>query len=106
MQLYNLKNIGQRIKLLREDRRITINELCNNIGINKTSLSRIEAGNYQTKFITFKKILEYFEVSPDYLLCGDFYEVIKPKLDKLNENQRQALIELLKLMLRMKYENE
>lgn len=62
------KAIGHKIKVLRKSLGLTQNELAENIGIARATLSGYENQISQPDIETLKKIAIFFSVSTDYLL--------------------------------------
>jgi len=58
-----------RIKEIRQKRRITQAELAKQIGVAQNTLSYWENGKYDVDNDSLKKIADYFQVSTDYLLA-------------------------------------
>lgn len=56
------------LKYLREEKRLTLRELADKIGINFTALSRIETGNRNLNDEDIRILCSFFNVSSDYLL--------------------------------------
>ena len=63
-----LKRLGARIKKIRLEKGMKQKDLGYAIDIEKSNMSRIEAGNTNPKIITLKKIAEELEVSLKELL--------------------------------------
>lgn len=58
----------ENLKLLRKERKLTLKELANTIGIAESTLSLYENGKRKPDFETLNKFAEYFHVSVDFLL--------------------------------------
>lgn len=67
----NQKDIGQRIRVLRKEKRLSQLELANRLNINMDHLSRIENGNKGMSLDLLTEFSKYFSVSTDYLLFGN-----------------------------------
>ncbi len=67
------KNIGQRLKLAREQKGLTQKEVCDKLNIpNVQTLSAYESGtNNPPMGTTFKQLLQLYGVSADWVLFGD-----------------------------------
>lgn len=64
-------SFGERLKRLREDKRMTQQDLADLMGkSNKTVISSWELNKNQPSFEELIKLTEYFETSTDYLLLG------------------------------------
>jgi transcriptional regulator with XRE-family HTH domain len=60
--------LGERIKKLRKQRKITQEELGKKVNVTKVSISGYENGNRTPDTETLQKIADYFGVTTDYLL--------------------------------------
>lgn len=67
----NQKDIGQRIRVLRKEKRFSQMELANKLNINVDHLSRIENGNKGMSLDLLTEFSKYFSVSTDYILFGN-----------------------------------
>ena len=67
----NQKEIGQRIRMLRKEKRLSQLELANRLNINMDHLSRIENGNKGMSLDLLTEFSKYFSVSTDYILFGN-----------------------------------
>lgn len=67
----NQKEIGQRIRVLRKEKRLSQLELANRLNINMDHLSRIENGHKGMSLDLLTEFSKYFSVSTDYLLFGN-----------------------------------
>lgn len=67
----NQKDVGQRIRVLRKEKRLSQLELANRLNINMDHLSRIENGNKGMSLDLLTEFSKYFSVSTDYLLFGN-----------------------------------
>lgn len=69
-------NVGERIKKLRKDKDLTLEELANifnnkyNSKVTKQFLSMLENGRRQLSINMATKYVEYFNTSYDYILLG------------------------------------
>lgn len=57
-----------RLKELRQSKNMTLEELANEIGTTKSTISRYENGIRQPKQDILEAIADYFKISTDYLL--------------------------------------
>lgn len=67
---YDIVNSGERIKELRAARRMTRQQLAEQIGLSVDALRKIEAGVNGAKIDTLVSIAELFHITLDYLVCG------------------------------------
>lgn len=73
--------IGNKIKHLREEAKMTLKQLSDNTGVGQSTISDIETGKAKNpKMTTLKKIADYFNVSVDELMKSE--SVTKEKLNK------------------------
>lgn len=61
---------GNRIAQLRDERRLTQEELSQKIGINRAALSHYENNRREPDYETLQRIAAYFQVSIDFLMGG------------------------------------
>ena len=91
----NQKEIGQRIRVLRKEKRLSQLELSNKLNINMDHLSRIENGNKGMSLDLLTEFSKYFSVSTDYILFGnnqnteEIKEMIAIIQSKLKEIERK-----------------
>jgi len=69
MRSNQLELVGQKIRHLRRERKLTQTDLATKIGIHQSDLSRMEKGEYRVGLDTLLKILQEFDLS-----IGDFFE--------------------------------
>lgn len=63
-----MKNLGQRIKELRQEKGVDQTELAKWLGTSQTNVSRWENDKFEPDLETIVKIAQFFEVTTDYLL--------------------------------------
>lgn len=59
---------GNRIAKLRDERRLTQEELAGKVGITRAALSHYENNRREPDYDTIQKIADYFQVSIDYIM--------------------------------------
>ena len=65
---------GNKIKELREERKLTQTELAKDLGIYQTQVSKIELGSIEPNLDLIRKFARYFNVTADFLLgLEDYY---------------------------------
>lgn len=69
-------SLGGRIAGLRENTRLTQEELADKIGITRAALSHYEKDRREPDYETLKKIADFFNVTTDYLLGHSPYRRI------------------------------
>jgi transcriptional regulator with XRE-family HTH domain len=60
-----LEKIGNKLKILREERNLTISLLETELGVSRNSYSLMERGKTYFTTSTLFKILDYYELSPE-----------------------------------------
>ena len=86
----NQKEIGQRIRILRKENRLSQLELANKLNINVDHLSRIENGNKGMSLDLLTEFSKYFSVSTDYILFGN----------KQNTEEIKEMISIIQFQLK------
>jgi len=99
------RDIGLRIRNLRQSNKITIERLCEIIGVSPSFIGLIERGNTGISIDNLYKLSQVFDTSVDYLLTGMPSPPDKSRFDKLISNiydysdeQIEKLIELSKFI--------
>lgn len=87
--------IGKRIRNMRLKNNLTISEFANYLGISSGNLSNIESGVEYVSLKMIMKICNYLNVNEDYIVSGDFYENIKPYLEKCSQEQKDEILKLI-----------
>ena len=104
--------IGRRIKQCRLDRKMTQEELADEINISVAFLSRVERGNAHLNLRRLTQIAEVLKVSPGYLLTGSnttskdyLKEDFRLILEECTPEQRQLIYKISELISKTKFEN-
>lgn len=63
-----MPDLKDRIRQLREEKGLTQKELANEISVSQTAINYWENGKREPDFKTVKKIAEFFDTSPSYLM--------------------------------------
>ena len=99
----NVMSLGNKLKNLREEHKMTQAELASALGLGATTISMYEKDERDPDTSTLKKIAEIFNVSTDYLLdLCDFKEPIKiaasmnGDLSDMSEKDRELVISIIK----------
>jgi len=71
MEKEHLAEIGKRVQELRKKNALTRNDLSIALGISEVTIKRIEIGNANYYISHLLQIMNYFDVSPDYLINGE-----------------------------------
>ena len=67
-----------RLKELRKEKGLTLDEIQNETGINRGTYNNYESGKTEPKTKTWQAIADYFDVSVPYLKGATTYEVLDP----------------------------
>ncbi|MBQ7764396.1 helix-turn-helix transcriptional regulator [bacterium] len=62
MQQEELIKLGNRIKQLRKNKKLTLSALCYRNGLEPSTVSRIEAGVVEAKYLTLIKLANAFDL--------------------------------------------
>ncbi len=65
---YSPKNVGQILKVLRQERKIGQNELAKRLELSNASISYWENGKQEPSASALFKLAQFFNVSVDYIL--------------------------------------
>ena len=71
MQQEELIKLGNRIKQLRKNKNLTLSALCYRNGLEPSTVSRIEAGVVEAKYLTLIKLANAFDLELYELLNFD-----------------------------------
>lgn len=91
-----MDSIGQRMRELRENARLSQLEIAKMCGTNQTTIARMEAGKTAPSIKILVWWADYFNVSMDYLTCrtdrpeGELYER-KPRMNATSEETKQFI---------------
>ena len=66
--MLNENILGERLKLCRKSNQLTLEQIGNQLGVTKTTVSRWEKGNRLPDIPALLALADYFDVSTDYLL--------------------------------------
>lgn len=84
--------LGEKIKLYRESKNMTQNEIADVLGVKPATVSKYESGTLEPNIESLKKLAELFEVSIDELLKEDKFDISKINvLDILREQKEMKL---------------
>ena len=100
--------MGQNIKLLRKKRKLTQEQLAEQVDIDQKQISKIESGRVQARFSTYLRIANVLDVSIDRFLIDAFMTV--PPQHQLpglsGEAEQRLLQDLVRALLRYLEEKE
>lgn len=92
-----MNHVGEKLRNLRESRKVNLRELAKGIKVNHTALNKIENGTQRLDMETLSKVVEYFSVPADYFINptlkledvnvmnfahGSLYEAIKRVIEE------------------------
>ncbi len=100
-------SLGKKIKKYRTERGITQMQLAEGIGSYQKNISGYESDEVVPSAEVLKKIASVLEVSPHYFLSDDSQMIldariikIAKELDKLKEEEKQAILPVIQAYLR------
>ncbi|MEF9991886.1 MAG: helix-turn-helix transcriptional regulator [Romboutsia sp.] len=64
-----METLSSRLRALRKEKNITLDQMAESLNTNKVTLSRYETGVREPKQETLNMLANYFNVSVDYLFC-------------------------------------
>jgi transcriptional regulator with XRE-family HTH domain len=84
--MINQNDLGAKIKVLREEKKMSQEMLAKKIGLSRMAISQIEQGNRKIDFLELARMAELFGLRTDYfLLETDMPEINLPRNNKLME---------------------
>ena len=93
-----LKQIGRRLKALRNARKLTQAVVAEAIGIERASLSMIETGKDGPGLATLQALSDYFNVTLDYLKNGTTALSQDMPGDRVNDDAERSLLQLWRIL--------
>lgn len=87
--------IGEKIKELRKNNKITQEQLGNAIGVSKMAISYFEKGKKSPGRESLKKIADYFGVTTDYLLGRSEDPELNEEEDKVVSEEGKNIMSLI-----------
>ena len=100
------------LKLLRESRHLTQEQLAKQFNVGRTTISNWELGERSPKTKDALKLADFFGVDIDEMLTGDVFDTDKQivlsanetdlveKFRKLNESQKSAVLSIIESMVK------
>ena len=70
--------LGTRLRALREERGLTLEQVANSVGTTKVSIGRYEKSEREPKSEMLNLLADFFKVSVDYLLGRETLDHLKP----------------------------
>lgn len=102
-----MATFGDRLKELRNEKGLTLDELKDYLNTTKATLSRYENGKRDPKIDFANKVAAYFEVSLDYMLGVSNEKENKPSLSTIKSKadlSREIALKLVDELLKDGYE--
>ena len=101
--------LGHRIQILRRRRRWSQGDLAARVDATRPQISRYESGSYEPRPEMLGRIAEALETTADFLITGrdpktvhdSQLEALLPKLDRLPDELRGILVEVLESLLQI-----
>lgn len=87
--------IGEKIKELRKNSKITQEQLGNAIGVSKMAISYFEKGKKSPGRESLEKIADYFQVTTDYLLGRSEDPELNEEEDKIVSEEGKNIMSLI-----------
>lgn len=104
----DLKSVGERIREARKAKKLTQNQLADELEVSPAYISDIEMGKVNFGITTFMKITEALQISADRLLCTNIPEMehinsteISNTLKGCDQSEVQSMIRILKEMVKL-----
>ena len=94
---FNQVEFGQRVKALRKENGLTIQQMADDLNISYEHYKKIENGGHGCSITVLLDISAYFDVSTDYLLTGRSFETLH-----IQKQLSEAQIILSDIMKRLK----
>ncbi|MEK6452577.1 helix-turn-helix transcriptional regulator [Caldifermentibacillus hisashii] len=88
-------NYGERLKRLREDKKLSQQQLADRLNINRSTYARYELGQTQPDYETLQRLADFYGVSVDYLFGRENKKNL-PELTAKDERDIAKRMEKLK----------
>jgi transcriptional regulator with XRE-family HTH domain len=81
-------SVGQRLKMLRKQKKLSQQALSDRVGLNRATYARYETDDNQADYDTLQKLADFHEVSVDYLLgrTNDTNKTVSQETRELLDN--------------------
>ena len=89
-------NLGERLRMLRNERNITQTQLSERIGVSKAMISSYELEQRQPSYSVLIKLAAYFGVSTDFLLGLERGRTIN--IDGLGDNAIEVVVKMIDIL--------
>lgn len=97
--MYNIKESGARIKELRLKKRVTQEQVANDLGVTVETVSRIERGVRGTSIDLMSIIASYFDATIDFLVDGKVMNDSDKLFEGLNDIKRAKVLAIMKSVI-------
>lgn len=98
----DMQTFASRLRAIREERNVSVTELAEHLGVNKTTVYRYETGAFNAlKADSLIAIAEYLQVNPDYLTGGSDNKHAAKGADGLQDDTTDAEKMLLELFRKL-----
>ena len=98
--------IGNRVKLLRHDKGLSLNSLAKQLGISAGGLSEIENNKYSPGAKLIVQLSEFLSVSADWLLTGSDSDLAPPAINNVPAREADQISKLNKQIKSLQKEVE
>jgi transcriptional regulator with XRE-family HTH domain len=97
------KEIGERLKSVRERRGLKQNKVALHLGVHNSTLAKYESGEREPDNETLMKLAEYYEVNTDWILSGETKLINDPAKNavmeayfRLPQDKKKIIDEIIK----------
>ncbi|EAD0738625.1 LexA family transcriptional regulator [Listeria monocytogenes] len=96
-EVVNIETMGERIKRLRLERKLTQEELGNKFGLKRAAINKYEKGNVENmKRSIIEEMSSFFDVTPSYLMALDESSSIETIYNKLEPPRQKNVLKVAK----------
>ena len=107
-KIYYIMTLGERIKIVRIQKKISQANLAKNAGVHQKNISKYENGGVVPSAITLKSIANALGVTTDYLVGNVQEDIIKDtiilkyfkEVDKMPDSLKSALLTIIESCIR------
>jgi transcriptional regulator with XRE-family HTH domain len=96
----NMVNLGERLRALRNEKRITQTEMSRRTGITPVMISSYELEQRQPSFETLIKLAAFFGTTTDYLLGIERGRTVN--IEGLTEHESEAISNMIEILKKRK----
>lgn len=95
------KTIGRNLSRIRCERKMTQDEVAEQIGISTTFYANLECGNKMMSLVTLRKVADMFCVSTDSILYDGYFDHSTVSVMKALQNQPEELIKFVDKLIQL-----